>query len=1781
MNEPPTITSGSTSESVSENTATSTVIETYEASDPDASATLTWSLSGDDAGDFVITKNASGQGELKFMNVPNYESPADNGTDNSYNVTVGVRDGLDATGGTDTAVDAMRAVTITVTDLDEPGTVSISGTESGGSTLTASVTDDPDGGVTSESWRWARGDSAGGMFNNISGVLGGNATYVLVAADVGKYLRATASYTDDEGSGKSATSAATGQISASNSEPTFAFGSRTLAVDENSPSGTSVGNPITASDSDSDTLTYTFSGADSGSFTVDSNGQISTKSGVTYNFETKSTYSVTLNVRDNKDAAGGTDSANDASVAVTIRIQNVDEAGTMTITGTLSGGSMLTSTFSDPDMGVADLSYKWARGETQGGTFTDIPSTNASSYTTVAADVGMYLQVTASYTDAEGSGKSASAVTASEISASNAVPTFDDGTMTTRTVPENSATGTNVGSAVEASDSDSGDTLTYSLATTGDHLSFTIDTASGQIKTTGVTYNFEATKNSYAVTVNVHDGKDSAGNTEANPVVDASIPVTIDLTNVNEAPTVTGGSTTTSFAENSTDAVGTYTASDVDASDTPDTLTWSVEPADDGALFAITTNSDGEGVLTFAASPNFEDKQDADANNVYGVTVKVADGGSLSDTRAVAVTVTNVNEAPEFDTEPDDFNVDENTATTTIIKSYSATDVDASTTLTWSLEGEDEDHFEIIKNTVTNVAELRFAAVPNFEDPVDDEDNDGVAPDNDYVVTVVVKDNGSPQAGVSKAIIITVVDVNDVPVVTGATPDFPEIEFDVDGMDLTDTDLTVATYAAADEDVGDTTVAWSLTGGDANHFTITADADGDGVLRFKNPTPSTDLKPADYENPRDAGSGNDYVIVVRATDANSLGPLTGTFAVTVTVTNVNETPEITSTGPAYATPSFAEIEWDATSADLEVETYTARDEEDGTQPITWSLGGVDVGDFNITTNTTNGEGVLSFKNRPNFEEPKGTPAITGEPEDNTYEIIVKARDTTSNIRDYPVTVTVTNVDETPEVTGPANNLDFPETPYDSDVTPIDVATFTARDEEDQTITWGLSGVDAGVFTITKDTGTGEGVVTFTSPPNFEMLMDNGSDATYEFTVEATDTGMPANTGIWDYAVTLTDVNERPELTGIITRTVTYNENDTVLVASYSARDEEGGVTWSLTGDDSGDFAIDGGGTVTFVNTPDWEDPDDSTPDNVYTFTVVATDIESKTNRLTATAEVTVTVADVEEAGTITVDNPNPSVGQTVSFTISDPDGDIVTANPPIGFTWKIQSGAPGSWTDVHVTSNNNTSFGYAATEDLTGLQLRAVVDPYTDRRGAGKSAESEATAAVTADPIVNAPPRFTGEGTQNIPETGANENVGIALTATDRDNDTLTWGLEDTAASDLFEIHPSTGQLRTAQALDFETSAGRLFLNVTIADGRDADGDADPEVDVTSTVTITVTDVEEPGVVTLSNDEPGVGVEVDATLSDGDGSISGLTWQWARSEDGRTGWFNIGGATSSSSYTTVQADADFYLRARASYTDGHGSNKTAAAVTALRVFGENRRPTFPSTENGQRTVAENTRAGVSIGAPIAAEDPEDDRLTYSLTGAAAAAFTVVSSTGQLRTSEALDFEMTPSYSFTVEVHDGQDGLGNPSPLVDDTQDVTVTLENVEEPGTVTLSTLTGTFQARVEVTAALSDPDGPRASSSGSGPARPTAGPTGSTSQTATSTRRHWQRWAATSGPRPATPTATDRTTRPRRRSLPASATRRRSTRTRCSHPRRMAGARYRRTPSAAPPSVTRLKPPT
>ena len=526
------------------------------------------------------------------------------------------------------------------------------------------------------------------------------------------------------------------------------------------------------------------------------------------------------------------------------------------------------------------------------------------------------------------------------------------------------------------------------------------------------------------------------------------------------------------------------------------------------------------------------------------------------------------------------------------------------------------------------------------------------------------------------------------------------------------------------------------------------------------------------------------------------------------------------------------------------------------------------------------------------------------------------------------------------------------------------------------------------------------------------------------------------------------------------------------------------MTWSLTGTDRRDFAISADGVVTFVKTPNFEAPEDSGGDNVYEFRVVATDVQSGSSRRNVSVAVTVTVEDVEEAGTLAVDNLSPAVGQTVTFRLTDPDGGIVTTSTS-DITWVIQSlVSGGSWTRVSgVLTPASTTFPWVVDEDETGKAIRAMVT-YTDGRGSGKTAVSQQTAEVTANPIANAPPRFRGVSSWSVEEGPAGGAVGTPTSATDRDNDTLTYGIQSGLDGALFEIDPSTGQVRLAQALDFETTSEPrvLFFYLTLHDGKGVDANNveidDSSIDATRSADVSVVDVEEDGVVTLSAVEPETGTPLAATLEDGDGGVTGEIWQWARSENGRTGWTNISGATSSG-YTPTVADEDFFLRATVTYTDRRGAGKSAEAVTDDPVPSANRRPRFPSTETGQRTVPENSRAGANIGAPVAADDPENERLTYTLTGLEAAPFTIVETTGQIRVMDNLDFETEHSYSFTVEVHDGLDGSGNTSTTIDDTQAVTITVENVEEPGTVTLTTDTGTSQARVEVTAALEDDDIP------------------------------------------------------------------------------------------------------
>ena len=102
----------------------------------------------------------------------------------------------------------------------------------------------------------------------------------------------------------------------------------------------------------------------------------------------------------------------------------------------------------------------------------------------------------------------------------------------------------------------------------------------------------------------------------------------------------------------------------------------------------------------------------------------------------------------------------------------------------------------------------------------------------------------------------------------------------------------------------------------------------------------------------------------------------------------------------------------------------------------------------------------------------------------------------------------------------------------------------------------------------------------------------------------------------------------------------------------------------------------------------------------------------------------------------------------------------------------------------------------------------------------------------------------------------------------------------------------------------------------------------------------------------------------------------------------------------------------------------------------------NRAPVFTNGASTARTVAENTVAGIHIGSAVIATDADNDTLTYTLSGTDAASFGINSSTGQLQTKSALDYETKRSYTVTITVSDGS---------LTDT--ITVTITNVTDtPG---------------------------------------------------------------------------------------------------------------------------------
>ena len=199
-----------------------------------------------------------------------------------------------------------------------------------------------------------------------------------------------------------------------------------------------------------------------------------------------------------------------------------------------------------------------------------------------------------------------------------------------------------------------------------------------------------------------------------------------------------------------------------------------------------------------------------------------------------------------------------------------------------------------------------------------------------------------------------------------------------------------------------------------------------------------------------------------------------------------------------------------------------------------------------------------------------------------YNLSVRASDG-RNYGYLAVTVTVEDVNEAPAVTGTVTFT------YRENGTAT-LHTFRATDPERSAIEWSVSGADDDDFAISET-----GVLSFASPPDYESPADSGRDNVYEVTVVARDDA--SNSGTLDVVVTVTDVNEGPEISGQQGLSFTENQQTERVLATYTATDPEDTsaviTRWSLTGTDAGDFTIDESGQLSFRNVPDHERPADS------------------------------------------------------------------------------------------------------------------------------------------------------------------------------------------------------------------------------------------------------------------------------------------------------------------------------------------------------------------------------------------------------------------------------------------------------------------------------------------------------------------------------------------------------------------------------------------------------------
>ena len=546
-------------------------------------------------------------------------------------------------------------------------------------------------------------------------------------------------------------------------------------IAENLPAGSIVGSFTTTDPDIGDTFTYSLVAGvgddDNASFSTDGN---ILQTNAIFNYEAKAVYNIRVQTDDGqgdtfqKQFIINVNDMNDTPTDLSLSNSAIDEHKPA---GTVVG------TFTTTDQDIGDtFTYTLVSGDGDSDNTAfmvdgDILKTMGIFDKEVKDSFSIRVQTS------DGRGGMFQKQFVISISDVNDAPT--DLNLSNAVIAENQPIGTTIG-ALTTTDSDVGDTFTYSLVSGEGDIDNGFFAIQNDALSTNAVFDYEA-KTSYSIRIQADDGKGGMFQKQ----------FIVNILDINDTPTDLSLSNT-SVNENQPGGtiIGTFSTTDADVGDT---FTYSLvfgEGDTDNAAFTI----DGDMLKTKGVF-NYEVK------NSYSIRVRTNDGQGGMLEQVFIINIADVNEIPT-DISLSNTSITENQSVGSVVGSFNTTDPDIGDVFTYNLvtgEGDVDNASFTIDGDV-----LKTSAVFDYETKTS------------YNIRIQIDDG---RGGIfQKSFTINIINVNDAPT-----------DLSLSNTSIKENLLTgtvIGTFATTDADIGDT-FTYSLVPGEGDIDNVAFVIDGD------------------------------------------------------------------------------------------------------------------------------------------------------------------------------------------------------------------------------------------------------------------------------------------------------------------------------------------------------------------------------------------------------------------------------------------------------------------------------------------------------------------------------------------------------------------------------------------------------------------------------------------------------------------------------------------------------------------------------------------------------------------------------------------------------------------------------------------------------------------------------------------------------------------------------------------------------------------------------------------